>query len=136
MKLFGKILILMTVLCLRASTAAAVPQPEPPSLVTQIQVSYHYGDMHIRRRYTNTDKIDVILYYLYDLLPGGTPQEDPEQIWGDCCQIVLTESNGGSHVYRQQGGRFLSVDNHPWQTVSQRKTAVLFPLLLNMESDL
>ncbi len=129
-------IVLILIFFFSACTAAPVAKSEPPSLVTEVQVSYHYADMHINRHFTDTGKIDIVLYYLYDLAPCGTPNEDPEQIWGDSCRILVTESNGQQHIYRQQGGRYLSVDNRPWQTVSAEQTAVLFPLLMNMESDL
>ncbi len=129
-------ILLCYVLFLSACTAAPAKQSTPPSVVTEVDVSYHYGDIHLRRHFTDTRKIDIVLYYLYDLSPCGTPKEDPEQIWGDNCRILLTESDGSSHIYRQQGGRYLSVDNRPWQTVSQNKTAVFFSLLMQMESDL
>ncbi len=129
-------LVWILIVCLSGCTAPQSDRLKPVSLVTAVTVSYHYGDMHIRRHFTNTDKIDIVLYYLYHLSPGGTPKEDPEQIWGDSCRILVAESNGSRHIYRQQGGRYLSVDNRPWQTISEEKSAVLFPLLLNMESDL
>lgn len=129
-------ILLILMLSLSACSSTTSKSPEPPSLVTEVSVSYHYGDMHLRRHYTDTRKIDVVLYYLYNLSPYGTPQEDPEQIWGDNCRIILTESDGSQHIYRQQGGRYLSVDNHPWKKISESKSASLFSLLMNMESDL
>ncbi len=129
-------LLWLMMFCFSGCAAPQSGEEKPLSLVTDVTVSYHYGDMHIRRHFTDTDKIDIVLYYLYHLSPGGTPKEDPEQIWGDSCRILVTESDGSRHIYRQQGGRYLSVDNRPWQKVSPKKSAVLFSLLLNLESDL
>ncbi len=129
-------ILLFLITFLSACAPALPPESAPLSLVTEVHVSYHYADMHIKRHFTNLDKIDTVLFYLYSLSPCGTPTEDPEQIWGDNCRIVLTESDGSQHIYRQQGGRYLSVDDRPWQTIPENKSAVLFPLLMNMESDL
>jgi len=135
MKQTVKILLFLFCFCCSACTPASTETPKPPSLVTDVHVSYHYGDMHLKRHFTDIRKIDIILYYLYGLSPHGTPDEDPEQIWGDCCRITLTMSDGMRHIYRQQGGRYLSVDNRPWQKISENQAAVLFPLLMEMQSD-
>lgn len=121
--------------CFSACASAPAADPTPPSLVTDIFISYHYGDMHLKRHFTDIQKIDIVLHYLYDLSPYGTPEEDPEQIWGDCCRITLTMSDGTHHIYRQQGGRYLSVDNRPWQKINENQSAALFPLLMRIQSD-
>ena len=104
--------------------------------VTEISIDYQYRQSHLRRHYTDSDKMDVILYYLYDLSPHGQPEEDPEQIQGDSRKITLTLSNGQTRIYRQIGSQYLSVDFHPWQKISQKKAGVLFHLVNHIESDI
>lgn len=104
-------------------------------LVTEVDIRYNYKNTQLNRTYTNTDKIDVILYYLYSLEPYGQPEEDPEQIRDDCCHITVYLSNGSSRSYRQQGSRYISVDFCPWQNISPTRAAVLHHLLRHIESD-
>ncbi len=120
-------------LCACKSQPAAVQ--DPLALVTAVDVSYTYRQVQLHRTYTSSDKMDVILYYLYDLEPYGRPDEDPEQIRDDCCRITVRLSDGRSRIYRQQGSRYLSVDSRPWQKISPTKAAVLHHLLRHIESD-
>lgn len=114
-----------------------VPAPEASVVyVTQVNIDYQYRQSHLRRSYTNTDKMDVFLYYLYDLSPHGQPEEDPEQIQGDSCKITVTLSNGEHRIYRQIGSQYLSVDSRPWQKISETKGALLYHLVNHIESDL
>lgn len=106
-----------------------------PVLVTQIQIDYRHKQDHLLRRYTNTKKIDVILYYLYDLEPVGRPQEDPEQIQEDFCRITLGFSDGKTKIYRQIGNKYLSVDSHPWQKIKENEGRVLYHLVNHIPSD-
>ena len=108
---------------------------EPIVLVTAVDIRYNYKNTQLNRTYTNSDKMDVILYYLYGLEPYGKPDEDPEQIRNDCCHITVHLSNGRSRIYRQQGSRYLSVDFSPWKNISPTRAAVLHHLLRHIESD-
>lgn len=113
----------------------SAPQ-EPLALVTAVEITYNYRQTQLRRHYTSSDKMDVILYYLYDLSPYGEPEEDPEQLQEDSCKIAVHLSDGNSRIYRQNGSRYLSVDSRPWQKISPTKGAVLFHLIYHIESDL
>lgn len=138
MEQIRKTLPVICILCLLLSGCKAQdPVPEDPLVyVTQVSVDYEYRLSHLRRSYTDSDKMDVFLYYLYGLSPHGKPEEDPEQIQGDSCRITLTLSDGTQRVYRQMGSRYLSVDCQPWQEISQRKGSVLFHLVNHIPGDL
>lgn len=125
------------VICLTFSGCSPKPSvtQEPLALVTAVEVTYDYRQTRLYRSYTSSDKMDVILYYLYDLAPYGRAEEDPEQLRGDSCKITVHLSNGKTHTYRQQGSRYLSVDSRPWQKISEAKGAVLFHLINHIESD-
>ncbi len=132
-----KILPAICMLCIFLSGCKAKePASEDPLVyVTQVSVDYEYRLSHLRRSYTDSDKMDVFLYYLYNLSPHGEPDEDPEQIRGDSCRITLTLSDGTQRVYRQIGSQYLSVDCQPWQKISQGKGSVLFHLVNHIQSD-
>lgn len=112
------------------------PTPAPMEYVTSVEVSYDYRSQHLYRRYTDSDKMDVILFYLYDLKPYGMPTtEDPDDIIGDSCKITVHLSTGNKHVYRQRGSRYLSVDSHRWQKIKESQGTVLFHLVNHIQSD-
>ncbi len=128
--------LIFVLLCCTACTPNLPHRSEPMQFVTEVTVHYRYGDITLQRRYTESKKIDKVLFYLYGLSPYGTPPEDPEQLWGDSCQIILLKSDGSRRIYRQQGSRYLSVDNRPWQKINENHAARLPALLLGTESDL
>lgn len=132
-----KILPFLLVCVLFSGCKEKTNLPETPLVfVTQVHIDYQYRQSHLQRRYTDSDKMDVILYYLYDLSPHGQPEEDPEQIQGDSCKITVTMSDGSQRVYRQVAGQYLSVDSRPWQKISEMKGNVLYHLVNHIESDL
>ena len=133
-KLLAVVLLLSALLC--GCKRQAAPLEEPLVFVTQIHIDYEYRQNHLLRSYTDADKMDVILYYLYGLSPHGQPEEDPEQIQGDSCKITVTLSNGQQKIYRQIGSQYLSVDFHPWQTIPQDRGSLLYHLVNHIESDI
>ena len=128
--------ICMFCLLLSGCKAKEFVPEEPLVYVTQVSVDYEYRLSHLRRSYTDSDKMDVFLYYLYDLSPHGKPEEDPEQIQGDSCKITLSLSDGTQRVYRQIGSQYLSIDWQPWQKINQGKGSVLFHLVNHIQSDM
>ena len=132
-----KSFLIVAIFCCLLSGCGRIRTNEPVqlNLVQQIDVSYYKNGIHLQRHYTDIDKIDTILLYLYSLSPSGHPEENPERIRNDSCKITVTLTNGETHVYRQYGGRYLSVDCQPWQKIKTSKTAALFPLLARMCSD-
>lgn len=126
--------LLVLVLSFSGCSKAEAPN-NAPAIVTQIQIDYLHKQSYLQRSYTNTKKIDTILYYLYDLEPFGKPQEDPEQIQGDYCRITLGFSNGKTKIYRQVGSRYLSVDSRPWQRIKENQGRILYHLVNHIPSD-
>lgn len=132
-KLFCMFLLPCLILCgCRKPFAGTVTVP---SVVREISVSYQNGHTQLYRLYTNTAKMDVILYYLYGLTPYGHVEQDPEMLIGEQCRILVSLSDGSQHIYRQYGKQYLSIDNRPWQMVNKEKATVLFHLLNHIESD-
>lgn len=131
-------LILSILVCFvfSACHSQQLSQQNALPLVTSVDVTYDYGQKKLQRHYTDSDKMDVILFYLYDLVPHGQADEDPERLQGDSCRITVRLSNGEMHIYRQQGSRYLSVDFHPWQKISEAKGSLLYHLVNHIESDL
>lgn len=107
----------------------------PPALVTAVDVQYDFDTVHLQRKYTATDKMDAVLYYLYGLSPYGQAEEDPEQLTGESCCITVTLSNGQIRTYRQQAGRYIRIDSSPWKKIDPQKAARLLPLVEQMPSD-
>lgn len=137
MKLPMRILVILLSLCLLLSGCKKT-EPKPAAsltYVTAVEVSYRYRNNQLHRSYTQCDKMDVILYYLYHLTPEGQPDEDPEQILDDICKITVTMSNGQQRIYRQIGSRYLSIDSHRWQKIQKSQGSVLYHLINHMQSD-
>lgn len=137
MEKFKKTVYIFLISCLmlcgcRKPLAETTP---PPGVVREISVSYQDRDTRLYRIYTNTEKMDVILYYLYGLTPHGHVEQDPEMLIGEQCKILVRLSDGSQHIYRQYGKQYLSVDNHPWQIVEKEKASVLYHLINHIESD-
>ena len=100
---------------------SAAETPLGPDLVTRISVVYHHKNTHLHRIYTDTQKMDVILYYFYSLTTHGKAEKDPELYEGERCRITMTLSSGETHIYRQFGTEYLSVDHKPWQKINKDK---------------
>ena len=107
----------------------------PLKLVSHIEILYDYRQSQLRRLYTDTDKIDVVLHYLHKLTPYGLAADDPEYLQGDSCKITVHLSDGSQHIYRMRGSRYLSVEFHQWQNVDYNKGSVLFHLFRHLPSD-
>ena len=132
MRIFG---LLLTGCFLFSGCHKTATMQTLPDLVTAIEVSYQRQNIQLERIYTDNQKMDIILYYLYALTPGARAKEDPEMITGDRCRIVVTLLGGRSRIYRQFSGEYLSVDNRPWQKIDKEKAAVLFHLIRHIPGD-
>lgn len=130
------LLLILGIGILAAGCGAQKSTSTPPTLVTAVDVQYDFDTIHLQRRYTDTDKMDAVLYYLYGLSSCGQAKEDPEQLPGERCCITLTLSDGQVRTYRQQAGRYLRIDSDPWKTIDPDKAARLLPLVEHMPSDL
>ncbi len=133
---FSKLfLILIGISIFTAGCSAPKNTSAPPALVTAVEVAYDFDTVHLQRKYTDTAKMDAVLYYLYGLSPYGQAKEDPELLPGESCCITLTLSDGQIRTYRQRAGRYLCVDSSPWKTIDPDKAAQLLPLVEKMPSD-
>lgn len=137
MKKIGNMICLLLNACLLLSgcSATATETAPPPDLVTKIAVSYDHQDIHLDRIYTDTDKMDVILFYLYSLSPYGDAEEDPELLTGERCKITVWLSSGQHKIYRQYAEQYLSIDSHPWQKIEEDQASVLYHLIRHIDSD-
>ena len=124
--------VFLLILLTGCSAEAQTPAPE---LVSAVHVRYAYKRRVLERTYTDVEKMDMILHYLYALTPSGTAREDPEQLWDDDCRITLLLSNGKKRLYLQRGGRYLSVDHGAWHKIDPKQGSKLFPLISAMEGD-
>ncbi len=133
----GKLFCLALCFCILFSGCHRISNNENvvPDLVRSVSVYYQRKDTTFHRTYTNTQKIDVILYYIYTLSPHGKASQDPESYLGDRCRITVTLTSGKTHIYRQFGAEYFSADHKPWQKIDKSKASVLFHLLAHMESD-
>lgn len=137
MKKSGKFIGCILCICLLFSGChqASAQQDAGPDLVTSVSVIYNHKNTHFNRIYTQERKMDIILYYFYSLSPKGHADKDPEDYLGERCKVIVTLSSGKTHIYRQFGTEYLSVDHRPWQKIDKSQASVLFHLLLHMESD-
>lgn len=110
-------------------------QISPLRLVTQIDVTCHYGQSLLTRRYTATDKMEQILLYLRLLNRGLTANTDPEQLDGIHYKIVLHYSNGKQRIYHQRADGYLSENFKPWLKIDPEQGKLLLHLLLEVPSD-
>lgn len=126
----------VSLLCFLFFTGCRAPLvPQPPDLVTQVNVNLQHQGQVLQRRYTATEKIDVFLYYLYGLRSQGTPKADPERLVGDRCVIQVITARGNTHTYRLWCGKYLSADCRPWKKIDPQQGALLFPLIRKLQSD-
>ena len=128
-------LMLVLFCCFSLWGCSAKTSTDAPRLVTQILVSARHEDTELFRRYTQPEKMEVILYYLRTIDPSGSAKTDPERILGDSFQINVQFSDGSEKIYRQRANQFLSCDSRPWQTVNPQKARMLLPLLESMADD-
>lgn len=131
-----KYLPMLIVLCLILTGCSPTkPEAEPLKLVNSVEIDFQLQQEHLKRLYTDAEKIDVILHYLHRLSPHGSANSDPEQLIGERCKITVRMSGGQAHTYRIQGKQYLSVDLKPWKNISRDRCAVLYHLVRRIESD-
>lgn len=104
--------------------------------VTHADITWQTEHHRHHRHYRSPDKIQKLLLYLRTLRPKGNAHIDPEVLNGNTCKIVLYYENGEHQIYYQQADRYLSVDAHPWERISQIQAEKLYGLLEEMPSDL
>lgn len=109
--------------------------PEPPRVVTQLNVSCDRGYCVARRTYTDCHKIEPILNHLRQRKNLGAALTDPERLAGDSYRIELCLSDGTRYVYYQRSGRYYSAQCHLWQKTDPKQAQILVDLLRRTPSD-
>lgn len=122
------------ILCLLL-TGCHAPPTEKSKLVTEISVEVRQGTELLRRRYTDPQKMEVILSYLRAMEGRDHSCSDPERYAGPRYRIELRYSDGSTGYVFQHADRFLSRDFHPWQEINTAHGAFLLPLIKNMAND-
>ena len=122
------------ILCLLL-TGCHTPSTEKSKLVTEISVEVRQGTDILRRRYTDPQKMEVILSYLRGMEGHDHSCSAPERYAGPRCRMELHYSDGSTGYVFQHADRFLSRDFQPWQELNTAHAAFLLPLIKNMASD-
>lgn len=107
----------------------------PLRLVTQIDITCHYGTSLLTRHYTATDKMEQVLLYLRLLHRGLSANTNPEQIEGIHYKIVLHYFNGQQKIYHQRADKYFSENFKPWLNIDPEQGSQLLHLLLELPSD-
>ena len=135
MKKLMAVILLAALLCTGCGYHAPVATPETHRVVTGIDITYHDGPILSRLRYTDSQKMSVILHYLRFIDPYGTPQEKPETVAGSDFYIVLTFSDETVKWYRQHANRYLQEGGGSWKCIDPKKALELSRILCQMDSD-
>lgn len=123
------------VLCALLLTGCAPrPQPTPPRIVTEVTVTRTENGTAQQVRYTNGEKIGVILDYLRLADPYGKPDTDPESLSGPEYRIELHYSRWPSKVYRQKADRYMMSDGK-WQSIKKEHGEYLRQIIDGMAGD-
>lgn len=104
----------------------------PPAVVTRVDIRCTHDGEQIHRSYVEQGQICKVLNCLRLQRGKGTAQVDPERVVGDVYEIRVRMSDGGEHIYRHRGGKYLSKDSRPWKMVDQEQSEVLYALLWNL----
>ncbi len=130
---FTAIVLLCTALC---GCQPLSNDPKPTfSVVTKVSVSYDNGPFHAQREYTDTEKTRLILNYIRQLDPYGTPEENPQNISGSEYRIDVYHSDGTCSVYRQKCDRYFQNPDGIWYSIKPERAQGLGLLLGNIHSD-
>ena len=131
MKLFPVFAILTMLLLGGCKKEVTVPS----HVVTQIDISCQQEDVHIRRHYTNPEKMEKYLIYLRLLELKGAPEADPETVDAHTYEITVRLSDGRQRIYRQKDHRYWSSQMRPWQTIDPGQAAGLYHLMRTLPDD-
>ena len=104
---------------------------QPVRVITRVDVSCDRGYQVMRRQYTNSEKISMVLNYLRLQKDLGPPERNPESTPGERVEIDVTLSDGTHRFYYQHAGEFLSEKNQNWHEIDP-ELASGFQLRLQM----
>lgn len=104
-------------------------------VVTGVEIACQHKDVHIKRHYTDSDKMEYVLIYLRLLEPVGKPETDPGSVSADVYEITLQLSDGNKKHYKQKDHRYLCRDDGPWQAIAPEQAEGLYRLMRKLPSD-
>lgn len=107
----------------------------PMRTVTQVTVSYEQDPFYVVREYTSGEKVRMVLNYLRQLRPYGSPQENPEAVSGSLIRIVLSFSDGQQEVCEQRSDRYFKKNDEAWMYVDPQKAQQISMIMGQYESD-
>ena len=109
--------------------------PGSLNLTQEVHVDCQYRQNTIKRTYTNSDKIDVILKYLHALPSPGQPYRHPVPQSGDLCKITVLLWDGRQHHYELNNKNLLRINSGEWFDIEPEKANVIYHLVNHIESD-
>lgn len=110
-------------------------KPHPPRVITSIEVvASTEGQLH-RYRYTDDDKMRLVMQYLRHIRPQLSMSISPDTFRTDAFRITLNLSDGTQTVYHQLHSDYLQKDNGTWKSIDSAKGAALLRLLKELPSD-
>ncbi len=104
-------------------------------VVTGVEINCQHEDVHIRRYYTDTEKMEYVLIYLRLLEPMGHPAKNPDTVDAEVYEITLQLSDGNRKIYRQKDHRYLSANSGPWQSITPEQAEGLYRLMRKIPGD-
>lgn len=132
MKLWS--IVLALVLALSAGGLEQKETVPRPRVVTAVEADYDGRLLHLRRSYTDEEKMRQVLTCLRAIKPLGTvaPEAELPEEGGT---VTLLRSDGTAATWELRGGAYLRRDGGSWQTVDPEQAQQLPLLLAMLESD-
>lgn len=104
-------------------------------VVTQVDIHGQEKDVHVRRHYTDSKKIQWVLIYLRTLNLSIKPQSPTENQTNSSYEISLKFSDGNQKVFHQLAHRYYREQSRPWHGIDPAQAAGLYQLLRALPSD-
>lgn len=131
-----RFVILLAILLLGGCSYAAPPgECHGPRVVTAIDVTASMGGELLQYRYTNEEKLRVLLHYLRRVRPGGTVPITPDTFRTDAYRITLNLSDGTRAVYHQLYSDYLQKESGRWHSIDPTHGGALARLLKELPPD-
>lgn len=107
----------------------------PHRVVTRIDVTCQAFDTYIHRSYTDSEKMQMILFHIRSIGQKHTPDVDPEALDSPTICITLRFSDGSTKIYRQKDNRFWQEDTQPWKKIGPENASGLWQTILTTPGD-
>ncbi len=147
MKKLLKLLLLLILIISSCSACSAKTTLRTNALcryVVQADITCRDNGQVLHRKYTNDEKIEVILLYLRTLEKRGKVTESYEVNFEKILEnsevkteyeILLTFSDSNQKIYQQKGDKYLSVDNGYWENIMPKQGHRLSKIFKLLPSD-